>query len=37
MVMLLYWGKCLLLVGERKFYRHVSAKDSQTRDDEELH
>ena len=29
MVMLLYWRKCLLLVGERKFYGHVTAKDSQ--------
>ena len=28
-VMLLYWRKCLLLVGERKFYGHVTAKDSQ--------
>ena len=27
MVMLLYWRKCLLLVGERKFYGHVMAKD----------
>ena len=27
MVMLLYWRKCLLLVGERKFYGHVTAKD----------
>ena len=29
MVMLLYWRKCLLLVGERKFYGHLTAKDSQ--------
>ena len=29
MVMLLYWRKCLLLVGERKFNGHVTAKDSQ--------
>ena len=29
MVMLLYWRKCLLLVGERKFYGHMTAKDSQ--------
>ena len=29
MVMLLYRRKCLLLVGERKFYGHVTAKDSQ--------
>ena len=29
MVMLLYWRKCLLLVAERKFYVHVTAKDSQ--------
>ena len=28
-VMLLYWRKCLSLVGERKFYGHVTAKDSQ--------
>ena len=27
MVMLLYWRKCLLLVGERKFYGHVTMKD----------
>ena len=26
-VMLLYWRKCLLLVGERKFYGHVKMKD----------
>ena len=25
----LYWRKCLLLVGERKFYGHMMAKDSQ--------
>ena len=29
MIMLLYWRKCLLLVGEKKFYGHVTAKDSQ--------
>ena len=29
MAMLLYWRKCLLLVGERKFYGHVTTKDSQ--------
>ena len=29
MVMLLYWRKCLLLVGEEKFYGHVTAKDTQ--------
>ena len=28
MVMLLYWKKCLLLVGERKFYGHVTMKVS---------
>ena len=28
MVMSMYWRKCLLLVGERKFYGHVTAKDS---------
>ena len=37
-VMLLYWRKCLLLVGERKFYGHVTAKDLITaRADEGLH
>ena len=29
MVMLLYWRKCLLLIGERNFYGHMTAKDSQ--------
>ena len=29
MVMLLYWRKYLLLVGERKFYGYVMVKDSQ--------
>ena len=32
MVMLLYWRKCLLLVGdvgERRFHGHVTAKNSQ--------
>ena len=28
MVMLLYWRKCLLLVGERKPYENLTAKDS---------
>ena len=37
MVMLLYWRKCLLLVGERKFYGHVTAKGLTTRDDEGSH
>ena len=27
-VIVLYWIKCLLLVGERKFYGHMTAKDS---------
>ena len=27
MVMLLYWRKCLLLVGERKLHGHVTMKD----------
>ena len=29
MAMFLYWRKCLLLVGERKLYGHVKAKNSQ--------
>ena len=37
MVMLLYWRKCLLLVGETKFYGHVIDEGLATRDDEGQH